>query len=61
MSDSPITDTAETARRVEDAVAAIRARTSLVPGVALTLGSGLGGVVDAVEGATIFPTRELPH
>lgn len=61
MSDSPITDTAETARRVEDAVAAIRARTSLVPSVALTLGSGLGGVVDAVEGATIFPTRELPH
>ena len=42
-------------------VAAIRARTALVPRVALTLGSGLGGVVDAVAQATVFSTRELPH
>jgi len=46
---------------VQEAVAAIRERTALVPRVALTLGSGLGGVVDAVGEATIFPTQELPH
>ena len=54
-------DTSDLEARVKDAVAAIRARTPLVPKVALTLGSGLGGVVDAVEQATVFPTSELPH
>ena len=54
-------NTSDIEGRVNDAVAAIRARTPLVPNVALTLGSGLGGVVDAVEQATVFPTRELPH
>jgi purine-nucleoside phosphorylase len=47
--------------RVGDAVAAIRARTDLEPQVGLTLGSGLGGVVDAVEDAVVFDTRDLPH
>lgn len=44
-----------------DVVRAIRARSSLVPRVGLTLGSGLGGVVDAIEQATVFATRDLPH
>ena len=44
-----------------EAVAAIRERTSLAPRVGLTLGSGLGGVVDAIGDATVFATRELPH
>jgi purine-nucleoside phosphorylase len=48
-------------RRVADAVAAIRQRSSLVPRVGLTLGSGLGGVVDAIPGAELFSTRDLPH
>jgi purine-nucleoside phosphorylase len=47
--------------RVADAVRAIRARTDLVPHVGITLGSGLGGVVDVLEGAVVFPTAELPH
>ena len=38
----------------------MRARSPLVPRVALTLGSGLGGVVDAVEDAVVIPTAELP-
>jgi purine-nucleoside phosphorylase len=42
-------------------VAAIRARTDLVAKVGLTLGSGLGGVVDALESPVVFPTAELPH
>jgi len=53
--------TDDIARRVADAVAAIRTRTALTPRVALTLGSGLGGVVEAVERATVFATHELPH
>jgi len=61
LSDLTKPDASDLAGRVQDAVAAIRARTALVPRVALTLGSGLGGVVDAVEQATVFPTRELPH
>jgi purine-nucleoside phosphorylase len=47
--------------RVSDCVRAIREKTSLVPKVGLTLGSGLGGVIDALEEAVIFPTHELPH
>jgi len=47
--------------RVHDAVRAVRERTGLVPSVGLTLGSGLGGVIDALEDAVILPTSELPH
>jgi purine-nucleoside phosphorylase len=61
MSLTPSLPTADLDRRVADAVAAIRSRTSLVPQVGLTLGSGLGGVVDAIPGAEVFSTRDLPH
>jgi purine-nucleoside phosphorylase len=47
--------------RVRDAVRAIRARTNLVPRAAVTLGSGLGGVIDAIELAAVFDTAALPH
>jgi purine-nucleoside phosphorylase len=42
-------------------VAAIRARSPLVPRVGFTLGSGLGGVMDALEDPVLFATRDLPH
>ena len=61
MSDTPTLPTHDLERRVADAVRAIRARTPLVPRVGLTLGSGLGGVVDAIPGAEVFATRDLPH
>jgi purine-nucleoside phosphorylase len=47
--------------RVAGAVAAIRARTALVPRVGFTLGSGLGGVIDALDDAVTFDTAALPH
>ncbi len=47
--------------RVAETVAEIRSHTLLVPRVGLTLGSGLGGVVDAIPGAQMFATRELPN
>lgn len=53
--------TADLAQRVADAVRAVRARTDQVPRVGLTLGSGLGGAIDALERATAFPTADLPH
>ncbi len=53
--------TADLDARVAETLAAIRARTRLMPRVGLTLGSGLGGVVDAIPGAEVFATRDLPH
>jgi inosine/guanosine/xanthosine phosphorylase family protein len=47
--------------RVAETVRAIRARTELAPRVGITLGSGLGGVVDALDDAIVFPTTGLPH
>ena len=42
------------------ALAALRARTDLVPEVALVLGSGLGALADAAEDAVVVPTGEVP-
>jgi purine-nucleoside phosphorylase len=39
----------------------LRQRTALAPELAITLGSGLGAVADALEDATRIPTREIPH
>jgi len=61
MSLEPAIPTADLDRRVEDAVAAVRARSDRVPAVALTLGSGLGGAVNAIESADVFATTDLPH
>ncbi len=57
----PALPTDDLERRVAETVADIRRRTSVVPRVGLTLGSGLGGVVDAIPGAQVFATRELPN
>ena len=48
-------------QRVGEAVAALRAQSALRPEVALTLGSGLGGVADLVESAVRIPTTAIPH
>jgi len=61
MSTRPELPSHDLESRVTDAVRAIRARSDLVPGVALTLGSGLGGVIDAIGGAVTFGTADLPH
>ena len=45
---------------IDDAFAAIRARTALVPRAAVVLGSGLGGFADRVEGAVEIPYGEIP-
>ena len=45
---------------VAAAVQAIRARTPLVPEVAVILGTGLGALADAVERPTAIPYAEIP-
>lgn len=47
-------------RSVEPALAAVRARTDLRPGVALVLGSGLGSFADTLSDATAIPYAQIP-
>ncbi len=61
MSVVPGLPTRDLDSRVAAAVGAIRARCSRVPRVALTLGSGLGGAVSAIERSEAFATGDLPH
>ncbi len=46
--------------RLAALVAAVRARTNLVPRVAMVLGSGLGDLADALEQPVAIPFDELP-
>ncbi len=49
------------ARMLEEAVAAVRGRTSWAPEVAIILGTGLGALAEAIELETSIPYAELPH
>jgi purine-nucleoside phosphorylase len=51
----------EYAKRIEEAAAAVRARTKLVPRAGVVLGSGLGDFADALELETVVPFAEIPH
>ena len=61
MNAGPRLPTHDLAERVAAIVKVIRGRTDLVPRVGITLGSGLGGVMEALERPVVFPTAELPH
>jgi purine-nucleoside phosphorylase len=47
--------------RLDEAAAAVRARTSLRPAVGVVLGSGLGAFADALEDAVAVPYAAIPH
>ncbi|HET9986683.1 MAG TPA: purine-nucleoside phosphorylase [Longimicrobiales bacterium] len=47
--------------RLSEAVAAIRARTAVVPEVAIILGTGLGGLADEIEVETAIAYDEIPN
>lgn len=51
---------ASLAPRLDALEAAVRARSTLTPRVALVLGSGLGGLVDMIENPVAIPFAELP-
>jgi purine-nucleoside phosphorylase len=46
--------------RLEALVAAVRARTDLVPEIGIVLGSGLGGVADGLDSPVSIPFADLP-
>lgn len=56
-----VPSTADLDARVLDAVRALRAHTSVTPRIGITLGSGLGSVVDAVDDGVVVATGDLPH
>jgi purine-nucleoside phosphorylase len=47
--------------RIAALVAAVRAKTDLVPDVGIVLGSGLGGLADDLEGSVQIPFSDLPE
>ncbi len=47
--------------RLDEAAAAVRARTALRPGIGVVLGSGLGAFADALGEAVAVPFAEIPH
>jgi purine-nucleoside phosphorylase len=47
-------------QRLDELEAAVRARTALVPRVGIVLGSGLGGLADALTESVAIPFAELP-
>jgi purine-nucleoside phosphorylase len=47
--------------QIEEAVAVIRRRSDAAPRVGIILGSGLGGIGGAIEGAVPIPYEEIPH
>lgn len=48
-------------RALDEAVAAVRARSGLEPHVAVILGTGLGGLAKEIDVAASIPYPELPH
>jgi len=46
--------------RLDALAAAVRARTDLVPGIGIVLGSGLGGLAAALEAPLAIPFSDLP-
>jgi purine-nucleoside phosphorylase len=48
-------------KRIEEAAAAVRARTKLRPEVGVILGTGLGDFADALELETVLPFAGIPH
>jgi purine-nucleoside phosphorylase len=51
----------ELKRQIDDAVASLRARTKLVPEVAVILGTGLGELATSLEVETRVSYRDIPH
>jgi len=48
-------------KRIAEACRKIREQRMLFPEVAIILGSGLGGLADSIEHATIIPYSDIPH
>jgi purine-nucleoside phosphorylase len=51
----------EQTTQIQEAVAAIRARTGFTPAAGIILGTGLGDFASALEAGDVIPYREIPH
>jgi purine-nucleoside phosphorylase len=51
----------ELKRQIDEAVASLRARTKLVPEVAVILGTGLGQLTDGLQVETRVDYKDIPH
>jgi purine-nucleoside phosphorylase len=49
------------AARIDEAVAAVRARSGVAPAVGVILGTGLGGLAERIRVETSIPYEEIPH
>jgi purine-nucleoside phosphorylase len=58
--DAQPTDPTTYTGRLDDLESAVRGRTRLVPRIGIVLGSGLGGVADAMTGVTAITFADLP-
>ena len=56
-----VTGTLHVQERVAEAARVVQARTALVPRVALILGTGLGGLADAIEIDAAIAYADIPH
>ena len=54
-------DTAAYRRQVEESVAFLRDRLPFLPEIVVELGTGLGGLAEALAGPTVIPYRDIPH
>ena len=53
--------TSELKRQIDEAVASLRGRTSLVPEVGVILGTGLGTLAEGLTVETRIPYKDIPH
>ena len=60
MSQDPRVGEALTQAMIDQAAAAVRARSNTRPRIGLILGSGLGGLADAVDQSEVLPYKEIP-
>lgn len=61
MAERTVDATSELRRHIDEAAAAMRARTALRPGVGIVLGTGLGDFADSLRGRVAVPYEDIPH
>jgi purine-nucleoside phosphorylase len=56
-----VASASSTAKRAADAASLIQSRATVMPNVAVILGSGLGELAEELESAVIVPYEDIPH
>lgn len=56
-----MTAVASLSSQIDEALAVVRARTRLTPGIGIILGTGLGGLATRIQVQDEIPYRDIPH